>query len=122
MTSREEQQLKQQLRQWSAQQTADLHLTWPKPRRRQLTLARWPWLLLPTAATLAWFWLAGPYHQQMIPATAPASSQQPMLLAADYQLETMDRQIQQAVLAEADSATIEQLLAARNSMLTRDAW
>ncbi|KFZ32094.1 hypothetical protein IDSA_05330 [Pseudidiomarina salinarum] len=98
-----EQQLKQRLQQWAEQETADKPLSWEAgwlPARRQPSPWRW---LAPgaVAAAIGWFWL--------VPGTAPDPAQPPMLLADNYQLDAIDKELQQAYLISADQQHIDSL-------------
>lgn len=98
-----EQQLKQRLQQWAEQEAADKPLTWQPgwlPARQQPS--RWRWLAPgAVAAAIGWFWLA--------PGTSPEPGQPPMLLADNYQLDAIDKQLQQAYLISADQQHINDL-------------
>lgn len=98
-----EQQLKQRLQHWAEQEAADKPLEWQAgwlPARKQPSVWRW---LAPgaLAAAIGWFWL--------VPATTPNVAQPPMLLADNYQLDAIDRQLQQAYLISADQQHIDAL-------------
>ncbi|MDN7127109.1 hypothetical protein [Pseudidiomarina terrestris] len=93
----------------SARQTARSGTT-PRPRR-------WPLWLTPlaAAAAVAWFWVVQP--QQLLPVPV---SDTPMLLASNYSLDAIDRQLQQAYIQGADEAKINALWQRREQLTTQE--
>ncbi len=86
-------------------------VTWQElqAKRQSTTIAKrkiWSLWLTPfaVAAAVAWLWVLQP-QQMLTPVTNPT----PMLLASNYSLDALDRQIQQAYLQGADEKRIQQL-------------
>lgn len=103
-----EQQLAKRLQQAAfSQARQQAPLSWPlaqRPTRRWL----WPTVSLATAAAVGWMMFAGSTFWS-VPQGLTSPSQPPMLMAENYQLEALDRRIQQAYLSGADEQTISQL-------------
>lgn len=81
------------------------------PRRR------WPLWLAPVAAAaaVAWLWVLQP--QQI---TQPTVYDTPMLLASNYSLDALDRQLQQAYIQNADEAQITALWQQRERLMAQE--
>lgn len=76
------------------------------PALKAQTKVRWPLWLAPVAvaATVAWLMLLQP--QTTLPVQTPNT---PMLLAGNYNLDALDKQLQRAYLEGADPAEIDAL-------------
>ncbi len=115
MKSNDELALQEQLTQWSEEKTAEIELHWNQvnPLQRTDKRWRWAWLLAPVAAV--WLW-------QVIPTQAPvyappaALDSTPMLLAGNYSLDRLDRQIQHALVYGDDEQKLQQWLKLRQSL------
>lgn len=110
MNSRDEQALQQRWHKHVDEQADTIELTWqqvaPKP---PLAAQRLWWL-----ATAAAFVIAVSYIGWQQPSPIPERGlatplEQPMLLADNYRLTLLDKQIQQALLRGADTATLDNL-------------
>ncbi|MGQ4275643.1 hypothetical protein ACQ5ES_01120 [Pseudidiomarina sp. E22-M8] len=79
--------------------------------------SRWPLWLAPVAAAaaVAWLWVLQP--QQI---TQPDRYDTPMLLASNYSLDAIDRQLQQAYIRGADEAQINALWQQREQLTAQE--
>ncbi|MFC0445125.1 hypothetical protein ACFOD1_09170 [Pseudidiomarina halophila] len=99
-------------------------VTWQEiSARQQATIVdqtprrRWPLWLAPVAAAaaVAWLWVLQP--QQI---TQPTVYDTPMLLASNYSLDALDRQLQQAYIQNADEARINELWQQRERLTAQE--
>ena len=88
----------------------------PAQPARSKAVALW---LTPFAAAAAVAWLM---VVQPLSTNGQARPQTPMLLAGNYQLESIDRQIQQAYLRGADDATISALWQQREVLTAQETF
>ncbi|RUO60920.1 hypothetical protein LG272_06590 [Pseudidiomarina marina] len=128
MTTKHEQHLQQQWQQYVAAEAEQVELEFPqeltaKPRRAEIQIKPL-WLTAAAflmAIGLTWWlsFLPVPDSSKVEIANVPASSSlevAPMLLAANYRLDVLERRIQQAYLQGASDAELEQLWAQHQAL------
>lgn len=118
MTTKHEQQLQQQWRQYVANEAEHVEIEFPKRRTTQFEKKIKPMWLTAAAFVMAvavtWWlsFLPVPDTSKTSIADVPASPSNevaPMLLAANYRLDALERRIQQAYLQGASDAELQQL-------------
>ena len=118
MTTKHEQQLQQQWQQYVATEAEHVELEFPLQRTTQFEKRIKPMWLTAVAFVMAiavtWWlsFLPVPESSEASIAGAPASPSNeiaPMLLAANYRLDSIERRIQQAYLQGASDAELQQL-------------
>lgn len=118
MTTKHEQQLQQLWQQYVATEAEHVELEFPQQRTTQFEKRIKPMWLTAVAFVMAvavtWWlsFLPVPESSEASIAGAPASPSNevaPMLLAANYRLDSLERRIQQAYLQGASDAELQQL-------------
>lgn len=110
MKSRDEQALQQRWHKHVDEQANTIELAWQQiaPKPQPATQRLW-WLATAATLVVALTYLGWQQQPSRPERSLAAPLEQPMLLADNYRLIQLDKQIQQALLRGADTATLDNL-------------
>ncbi|MBR9907928.1 MAG: hypothetical protein GYB30_07720 [Gammaproteobacteria bacterium] len=110
MKSRDEQALQQRWHKHVDEQANTIELAWQQIAPKPQPISQRLWWLATAAALVVAVTYLGWQQQPPSPARSVATNlEQPMLLADNYRLTQLDKQIQLALLRGADTATLDSL-------------